>query len=123
MDLVDRSRMEANQALMTLPLQRAGLQIGANQALFQQLTGAANPVLSSLLQERLAQPTTTQTQSGMGLGQIMQLGGLAGTALGGLGSLGGLFGGSPGMPAGGIGGGVGGGIGIGGGGGIGGGIG
>jgi hypothetical protein len=85
---VIQSQLQGGQALLNLPFQRAQTQIGANQALFQRIIGAAQPALASSLQERLAQPTTTQTTSGFSLGDLMQLGGLAG----GLGGLGGLFG-------------------------------
>lgn len=73
---LDQSRIESNQALMALPFQRAGVQLGANQALFQNILGAANPLLNSYLSDRLARSRTTTTQEGGGLGQLVQLGGL-----------------------------------------------
>jgi hypothetical protein len=106
MDITDRARMEANQAMMTMPLQRAGLQIGANQALFQRLAGAANPLLSSALQGRLAQTTMTQQQQGINPMQAIQLGGmLAAPVTGGLSMLPSLFTrqNTAGLPQGGIG--------------------
>jgi hypothetical protein len=75
-NLLDQSRVESNQALMQLPFQRAQTQIGANQALFQSILGAANPLLNSFLSSRLTNTTTTNKQSGGGLGQLVQLGGL-----------------------------------------------
>ena len=72
-----QQQAQGGQALLNLPFQRAQTQIGANQALFQQILGASNPALSSLTQSRIAQPTTTQTQSGVGLNQIAQLGAIA----------------------------------------------
>ena len=59
-NLIDRSRQEGNQQLMQLPLQRAQLQLGANQQLFQGLLGAAGPLLGGLLQNRLAQGTSQE---------------------------------------------------------------
>lgn len=100
-DLISRQAIEGNQALMNLPFQRANVALGANQALFQQLTGGAVPALQSLLQARMAQPTTTQTQSGggFGFGDLLNLGMTAGGLLGGLpgmaiGAAGGVAGGA-----------------------------
>lgn len=85
---------QGGQALMNLPFQRAGLQLSANQQLFNQILGAATPGLTVPLQERLAQTTSTQEQSGFDLSQLFSLGGAAAGAAGGgpLGFLSGLFG-------------------------------
>jgi hypothetical protein len=76
--MIDKSRIQGGQALLNLPFQRAGVQLNANQLLFNRITGGALPALQSLLQERLAQGTTTQTQSGFGAGDLLQLGGTVG---------------------------------------------
>jgi hypothetical protein len=55
-----QAQQQGGQALFQLPQQRAQLQIGANQALFSNIINAANPVLNTDLQQRLAQTTTTQ---------------------------------------------------------------
>lgn len=44
-----------SQILLDQPLQRAQVQLSANQVLFQRLMGAANPALQASLAERLAQ--------------------------------------------------------------------
>jgi hypothetical protein len=80
-DLLDRSRIESNQALMQLPFQRAQVQMGANQTLLQGLLGAVNPLLGGLTGERLAQGTQTQTSSGFDFGQLVQLGIRGGSAI------------------------------------------
>ncbi len=69
-------------ALMQLPFQRANVQLNANQALFQRLSGSSNQVLSQALQERLAQSTSTSTQetSGMSFDEMAQIGGRIGAA-------------------------------------------
>lgn len=78
---IDQSVLQAGQqggqALLNLPFQRAQTQLGANQALFQRIVGAASPVLAGQLQERIAQPTTTQETSGFDLTTLAQLGGAA----------------------------------------------
>jgi hypothetical protein len=61
-NLISQQGIAGGQALMNLPFQRAQVALGANQSLFQQLSGAANPALQSLLQGRLAQGTQTTTQ-------------------------------------------------------------
>lgn len=77
---INQSILQAQQAggeaLMNLPFQRGAMQLQANQALFNQILGAGGPVLQAGLQERIAQPTTTQSQSGFGLDQVAQLGAL-----------------------------------------------
>ena len=104
-DMISKQSMAGNEALMNLPFQRANVALGANQALFQQLTGAGTPALQSMLNARMAQPTTTQSQSGMDFGQLAQLG-MSGAGLfagmpPGLGGLAGLFGGGqPNVPSG-----------------------
>lgn len=76
--LLSGAQQQGGQALMNLPFQRAETKIGANQALFQMLSGAANPVLANQLQGRLAQQTTTQ-ETPMNWGQLFQTGaGMAG---------------------------------------------
>jgi len=50
---------QAAEQMTSLPFQRAGVQLSANQLLLQKLLGAANPVMQQSLQERLAQGTTT----------------------------------------------------------------
>ena len=72
-----QAQQQGGQALMNLPFQRGAMQLQANQALFQRIIGAANPVLSAGLQERIAQPTMTQTQSGMSPEQYAKLGQMA----------------------------------------------
>ena len=85
-NLMDQSRIEANQALMQLPFQRAQVQLGANQTLLQGLLGASNPLLQSLQQDRLAQSTqVTETgadpakmiQAGIALAAAIPTGGLS----------------------------------------------
>lgn len=73
-DLSDRSRIEANQALMQLPFQRAQVQLGATQTLQQGMFGAANPLLQSFLGERQAQGTQT-TETPMSPAQAIAMGG------------------------------------------------
>ena len=74
---MDQGRIEANQAMMQLPFQRAQVQLGANQQLFQNILGAANPLLSNYLQDRMARQTQTDQQSGGELDAFMKLGSLA----------------------------------------------
>lgn len=69
-----QAQQSGGQALLNLPFQRGQQQLQANQALFQRIIGSASPVLQAGLQERLAQTTTTQQQSGGQLGQLAQLG-------------------------------------------------
>lgn len=76
-NMLDQSRIEMGNAAMALPFQRAGMQLNANQALFQNILGAANPLLSGYLNERLAQQKTKQTQPNNMLGSLVQLGSLA----------------------------------------------
>lgn len=59
------------ESLMNLPFQRAGTQLTANQLLLQRLVGGASPIMQTNLQERLAQGTTTQTEEGGLLGQVL----------------------------------------------------
>lgn len=74
-DLISQQQIQGSQALMNLPFQRAGVQLGANQALFQQLIGSAAPALQSLLQGRLSQTTTEQKQPFLTGGDILGLAG------------------------------------------------
>ena len=74
MDMIQQSQLQGGQALMNLPFQRAGLQLSANQALFNRIVGASQPSLANLLQSRLAQTTRTEKHSGGQLGQFLQLG-------------------------------------------------
>jgi hypothetical protein len=78
-NILDQSRGQGAQALMGLPFQRAGMQLNANQQLFQQLLGAGGNVANFGLQERLADIDTFGTGSGTqtvqpGIGQYLQLG-------------------------------------------------
>lgn len=83
--ILDKSRGEGAQALMGLPFQRAGVQLNANQQLFQQLLGAGGNVANFGLQERLADIDTSGFGSGEqtvtpGLAQYLQAGaGIAGS--------------------------------------------
>jgi hypothetical protein len=74
------AQQQGGQALMSLPFQRAGVQLGANQQLFNQILGAAAPGLGIPLQERLAQTTTTQETSGFNVQDLAGLAGLGGMA-------------------------------------------
>lgn len=76
------AQQQGGQALLNLPFQRAATQLSANQQLFNQILGAGQPALQVPLQERLAQQTTTQTQSGFGVQDLMGLAGLGGMAAG-----------------------------------------
>lgn len=77
------AQQQGGQALLGLPFQRAQTQLSANQQLLQRILGATGPALQFPLQERLAQTTTTQEQSGMDLGALVKLGAMvAGTASG-----------------------------------------
>lgn len=58
-NLASQGQQMGSQALMNLPFQRAGVQLGANQQLFQQLVGGSQPVMESGLQQRLNTMTTT----------------------------------------------------------------
>jgi hypothetical protein len=58
-DVASNAQKEGAQSLMNLPFQRAELKLGANAQLFNQLTGASNPVLANALQSRMANQTTT----------------------------------------------------------------
>jgi hypothetical protein len=84
------AQQAGGEALMALPFQRAGVQLSANQQLFNQILGAAQPAIMAPLQARLAQGTTTQTQSGFGLGQLAGLTGLGQFAGGALSQIPGL---------------------------------
>lgn len=65
-DLLAQSQNQGAEALMNLPFRRGEMQIGANQALFNMLTGSASPVLQNMLAGRLAQQkTTTETKPGL----------------------------------------------------------
>jgi len=56
-----QAQQQGGEALMNLPFQRAGIQLNANQALFNRIIGAAQPVYGGMLQERLARSTSTTT--------------------------------------------------------------
>jgi hypothetical protein len=58
-DILDQSRREQAQSLMQLPFQRAGMQLNANQQLFNQIIGGAQPALRFGLNERIADIDTT----------------------------------------------------------------
>ena len=62
--ILDRARGEGAQALMGLPFQRAGVQLNANQALFNQLLGAGGQAANFGLQERIADIDTSGYGSG-----------------------------------------------------------
>lgn len=62
------------EQMTSLPFQRAGVQLSANQALLERLVGTANPVLQAGLQERLAQTKRTTKTSGGGWQTAMALG-------------------------------------------------
>lgn len=102
-NILSGAQMQGGQALMNLPFQRAELQLGANQQLFQQLIGAANPVMANQLQSRLAQQTTTAETPMNPMSIFQTAAGLGGLPFGG--ALGGLFGGGGGGAGGGGGGG------------------
>lgn len=72
-DLLSQAQGQSAQALMNLPGQRAGIQIGANQALFQRLIGAGGTGLNFGLGERAAQGTTTTTNP-FGFADLAQIG-------------------------------------------------
>ncbi len=73
--MLNQARQEGGQALLNLPFQRAGVALGANQALFQRLTGTALPSLQALLQGRLGQSTTTSTtETQPGFADLAKLG-------------------------------------------------
>lgn len=72
--LIDQQRIAGNQALINLPFQRANVALGANQALFQQLAGAAGPALQSLLQGRLANVTQTEMRPFITGGELAKVG-------------------------------------------------
>lgn len=67
-----QAQQQGGEALMNLPFRRAEVALNANQALFNRIIGAAAPVLSSQLQSRLAQTTTTMKQP-LGPEQIMEM--------------------------------------------------
>jgi hypothetical protein len=69
--MTNQARGEGANALLNLPFQRAGVQLGANQALFQRIAGAAAPSLQSLLQSRLANVTQTTKQPFVTGGEIL----------------------------------------------------
>lgn len=65
-NILDSVRREGANALLQLPYQRAGIQLSANQALMQRL-GLGNNLLTTGLQERMANATTTGKGSSTGL--------------------------------------------------------
>ncbi|HUW10462.1 MAG TPA: hypothetical protein VM537_12095 [Anaerolineae bacterium] len=81
-NMASQEQQQGAQALMQLPFQRANVQLNANQALFQRLSGASNQVLSQSLQDRLANQTQTSTQeeSGMSFNEMGQIGARIGAA-------------------------------------------
>lgn len=72
--ILSGAQQQGGQALLNLPFQRAETKIGANQALFNMLSGAANPVLANQLQARLAQGTQ-KTETPMNWSQIFSTAG------------------------------------------------
>lgn len=87
-DLLSQAQAQGGQALLNLPFQRAGVQLQANQQLFNQLLGAAGPIAQTGLGQQLGQPTTEVSQSGLGPQQIGQLGALTAAPFTGGASLG-----------------------------------
>ena len=85
-NMISQAQGQQANALMNLPFQRAQTQLGANQALFQRLTGSATPALQSMLQERLAQGSTTQTMTPSTLDYV-NAGANLGSAIGSMGQL------------------------------------
>lgn len=82
-ELMAQLQAQQGQSLMNLPFQRAQTQIGANQALFGQIAGYGNPLLSGGLQERLATITTNQKMRSHDPMAALQAGGTMGlTAMG-----------------------------------------
>lgn len=59
LSMLDRSRQEGNQQLMQLPFQRAGMQLGANQQLFNQLLQGGTTAAQFGLNERIADMDTS----------------------------------------------------------------
>ena len=53
-NILDQQSMRSNDQLMQLPFQRAGMQLNANQALFNQLLGGATNAATFGLNERIA---------------------------------------------------------------------
>jgi len=104
-DMMTQSQQQGGEALMNLPFKRGEMQLGANQTLFNMLTGASNPVLQSLLTSRMSNTkTTTKTppnpmeimQMAIKLGAAIPTGGASLAMPGGGG--GGSGGGMPPMP-------------------------
>jgi len=83
-DVLSQLQGQQGQALMNLPFQRAQTQLGANNALFQQIAGLGSPVLNAGLQERLNTintSTTSTTHDPMAQLQLgMQAAGIGGDA-------------------------------------------
>jgi len=75
-NIMDSERRQQADLLAQLPFQRAGVQLGANQALLQQL-GLGQFASNFGLQERLGSATTRgkQKTSGFTIGELAQLGG------------------------------------------------
>ncbi|KPK44900.1 MAG: hypothetical protein AMJ65_01640 [Phycisphaerae bacterium SG8_4] len=66
-DITARTQQQTSEQLLSLPFQRAGMQLSANQQLLNQLLGATSPVLQTRLQERLVQQKqTSEVQPGLG---------------------------------------------------------
>lgn len=81
-DVDSRSQKQEAEALMTMPFQRAGVQMNANQQLLARLTGGANPILTHDLQARLAELTRTKTEEGGGWRTIGEMGMRGAAAIG-----------------------------------------
>jgi len=79
-DVESERQGQTSQALLNLPFQRAGLQLGANQQLFNQLVSASSPVLEIGLRERLAQANTQTTGTQFGATADIEITGLGGTS-------------------------------------------
>ncbi|KPJ97105.1 MAG: hypothetical protein AMJ55_00370 [Gammaproteobacteria bacterium SG8_15] len=69
-DINAQQQQQMAEGMLNLPFQRANVQLGANQALLQQLVGTTTPVLQTRLSERLSQPTSIATTT-PGLGELV----------------------------------------------------
>ena len=86
--MLDQARGQSAQALMQMPFQRAGVQLSANQQLFNQLLQGASGASQFGLQERIADiDTIGKTKTPFSFGEALDIGqGIAKTAVpGGMG--------------------------------------
>lgn len=77
-----QGQINSAQQLRQSMYDTAGIKLNANQLLLNQILGGAGGVAEMGLRERLAQTTTTTSQSG--LGSLVDMAGLAGMGLGSL---------------------------------------